>query len=691
MAILQWIALILSFLAAIQGVVDGYSVDIGVNYGLLGDDLPKPREVVNLFKAYGIGKVRLFNPDPDVLWALRGQDIDVMVGVPNENLNALAESQGAVNNWFDNNIEPYLNDVNIYFITVGNEVIPGPLGNSVWQVMQYLQNILDERSYRGIKISTVLPGTALRTSFPPSKGEFNGQSSGVMTSICGFLLFRGSPLLINVYPYFAYASNPTKTPLQYALFNSSTPVQDGNLSYYNLFDATVDAFISAMERVGGAGVEVAVTESGWPSAGNGIFTSPELAGTYNRNFMKHVTSLKGTPKRPGHYIEGFIFALFNENQKPAGVEQNFGLFYPTMKPVYTVLYCKALSSDQKVMAVSQWIAFILSFLATIYNHNIEIVEAKMTFDIGVNYGTLGDNLPSHEDVVQLFKDNHINKMRLFNPNPEVLKALMGQGISIVLGIPNEDLASLSESQEAVDQWFAVNVQPYIDDIEFNYIAVGNEVIPGELGSYVWQVMQYLQHTIDEYHYQSLKVTTVLPATALGVSYPPSAGQFSGEAAGIMASICPFLNYQGSPLMINVYPYFAYASKASDIPLDYAQFTATKPWLQDGNLSYYNLFDATVDAFFSAIEKSGGPDVAVVVSESGWPSAGNGDFTDTELAGTYVRNFVRHITSNVGTPKRPGAYIEGFVFAMFNENQKPSEEEQNFGIFYPNKKPVYPVF
>ncbi|KAM2291612.1 hypothetical protein ACFX1S_026847 [Malus domestica] len=204
-------------------------------------------------------------------------------------------------------------------------------------------------------------------------------------------------------------------------------------------------------------------------------------------------------------------------------------------------------------------------------------------------------------------------------------------------------------------------------------------------------MQYLQHTIDEYHYQSLKVTTVLPATALGVSYPPSAGQFSGEAAGIMASICPFLNYQGSPLMINVYPYFAYASKASDIPLDYAQFTATKPWLQDGNLSYYNLFDATVDAFFSAIEKSGGPDVAVVVSESGWPSAGNGDFTDTELAGTYVRNFVRHITSNVGTPKRPGAYIEGFVFAMFNENQKPSEEEQNFGIFYPNKKPVYPVF
>ncbi|BFG39623.1 hypothetical protein CerSpe_258970 [Prunus speciosa] len=79
-----------------------------------------------------------------------------------------------------------------------------------------------------------------------------------------------------------------------------------------------------MEKAGGGGVGVVVSESGWPSDGSGDFTTPELAGTYNRNFLKHVT-LKGRVT-PVAYIEAYIFAMFNENQKPSGVERHFGLF-----------------------------------------------------------------------------------------------------------------------------------------------------------------------------------------------------------------------------------------------------------------------------------------------------------------------------------------------------------------------------
>lgn len=71
-------------------------------------------------------------------------------------------------------------------------------------------------------------------------------------------------------------------------------------------------------------------------------------------------------------------------------------------------------------------------------------------------------------------------------------------------------------------------------------------------------------------------------------------------------------------------------ESGNIHLDYAQFTATEAVVTDGNLNYYNLFDAMVDAFFSAMEK-GVCDVDVVVSATGWPSDGNGNFTTPNLA------------------------------------------------------------
>ena len=52
--------------------------------------------------------------------------------------------------------------------------------------------------------------------------------------------------------------------------------------------------------------------------------------------IEHVSGTLGTPKRPGKSIETYVFAVFNENQKPPGTEQNFGLYYPTMTEVYHV-------------------------------------------------------------------------------------------------------------------------------------------------------------------------------------------------------------------------------------------------------------------------------------------------------------------------------------------------------------------
>ncbi|KAG0496959.1 hypothetical protein HPP92_001650 [Vanilla planifolia] len=187
-------------------------------------------------------------------------------------------------------------------------------------------------------------------------------------------------------------------------------------------------------------------------------------------------------------------------------------------------------------------------------------------------------------------------------------------------------------------------------------------------------------------HSKIKVSTSVSQAVLGASYPPSAGAFTSEADSFLGPIARFLEGHRAPLLVNLYPYFAYAGNAAKVPLDYALFTSQGSVVFDGKLNYSNLFDAMVDSVYSALEKIGGEMVEVVVSETGWPSAG-GAATSIRNAQTYNTNLIKHVQQ--GSPKRPGK-IEAYIFAMFNENQKSAGVEQSWGLFYPNKVPVYPV-
>ena len=95
----------------------------------------------------------------------------------------------------------------------------------------------------------------------------------------------------------------------------------------------------------------------------------------------------------------------------------------------------------------------------------------------------------------------------------------------------------------------------------------------------------------------------------------------------------------------------------------------------------------MDAIYAALEKAGAPSARIVVSETGWPSAG-GFAATVDNARKYNQAAIDHVRR--GTPKRPGV-LETYVFAMFNENQKPGDPtEKNFGLFYPDMQPVYPI-
>ena len=55
--------------------------------------------------------------------------------------------------------------------------------------------------------------------------------------------------------------------------------------------------------------------------------------------------------------------------------------------------------------------------------------------LGINYGQVGNNLPSPPQVVQLLSSLRIGKVRIYDVNPQVLSAFAGTGIELIAMTP----------------------------------------------------------------------------------------------------------------------------------------------------------------------------------------------------------------------------------------------------------------
>ncbi|XP_021751517.1 glucan endo-1,3-beta-glucosidase-like [Chenopodium quinoa] len=306
--------------------------------------------------------------------------------------------------------------------------------------------------------------------------------------------------------------------------------------------------------------------------------------------------------------------------------------------------------------------------------------------IGVAYGRDGDNLPSPQDVVNLFKSNGIGAMRLYYPDHATLNALQGSGIRLTLGVPNDNIQLVGSNLSAAKQWVQANVVPFASSIK--YILVGNEISPNDQkASSVLPAMQNVLNALNANNLGGqIKVSTSIGTDLVVNAYPPSSGQFGNT--NYIIPIVDFIKSNGSPLMVNIYPYFAYVNNRQQISLDYALFTAPGTVVTDSKngKNYQNLFDALADATYAALDRVGAPEVSLVTSESGWSSKG-GFAASAANARTYYTNLMMHVKK--GTPLKPGRPIETFLFSMFDEDKKPGDEtERNFGLFSPNQQPKY---
>ncbi|XP_031495562.1 glucan endo-1,3-beta-glucosidase 7 [Nymphaea colorata] len=325
---------------------DGQSY-IGVNYGEVADNLPPPATVAKLLQSTSIGKVRMYGADPEVIKALAHTGIGIFIGTSNGDIFSMSGDPSAAKQWVAANILPYYPASDIVLVSVGNEVLSYGDGNMVSHLVPAMQNLhaalLEVSLADKIKVTTVHSMAVLQQSDPPSTGAFRPTYAGVdvMKQLVAFLQQTGSPLAINPYPYFAYGSDPRPETLAFCLFQQNQGRFDPNtkITYYNMFDAQVDAVHSALASLGFKDVDIVVAETGWPYQGGATEVGPsvENAKAYNGGLVAHLRSMSGTPLRPGKPVDTYIFALFDEDLKGGATsERYFGLYKPDLTMTYDV-------------------------------------------------------------------------------------------------------------------------------------------------------------------------------------------------------------------------------------------------------------------------------------------------------------------------------------------------------------------
>ncbi|KAJ6333117.1 hypothetical protein OIU77_009058 [Salix suchowensis] len=270
-------------------------------------------------------------------------------------------------------------------------------------------------------------------------------------------------------------------------------------------------------------------------------------------------------------------------------------------------------------------SFTLSFLLLSFSALSFFHASFAAGTIGVNYGRVANNLPTPAEVVSLLKSQGINRVKLYDTNSDVLKALANSAIDVVVALPNELLSSVAADQSFADTWVKANISEHFPQTKIEAIAVGNEVFvdPKNTTPFLVPAMKNVYKSLVKFNLSSIKISSPIALSALQNSYPSSAGSFKTELIGpAIKPMLDFLRQSGSYLMVNAYPFFAYAANSDVISLDYALLKENPGVVDSGNgLKYHSLLEAQLDAVHSAMSAIQYNDVKLVVTETGWPSLG----------------------------------------------------------------------
>ncbi|KAM7262115.1 hypothetical protein ACFE04_021192 [Oxalis oulophora] len=326
-------------------IIDAF---LGVNWGTIASHPIPPEIVVQLLKDNNFTQVKLFDADPKYVDALKGSGMEIMVAIPNQDLEKFSDSYDKCQEWVKENVTEHVKDgsVNIKYVAIGNEPFltsyNGSYTKLTYPTLVNIQKALGEAGL-GDKIKATVPFNAdvyESVSNKPSGGDFRPDIKAVSLQIVKFLKQNNAPFVVNIYPFLSLYQNPD-FPFEFAFIGNSKsdspPVVDNNITYTNAFDANFDTLVTTLTKNGFPDMPIMIGEIGWPTDGN-QFANASLAKKFYNGLFEKLTANKGTPLRPGP-MQVYLFSLFDEDQKsiaPGFFERHWGIFSFDGKPKFPI-------------------------------------------------------------------------------------------------------------------------------------------------------------------------------------------------------------------------------------------------------------------------------------------------------------------------------------------------------------------
>ncbi|XP_073018082.1 glucan endo-1,3-beta-glucosidase 8-like [Primulina eburnea] len=322
--------------------------------------------------------------------------------------------------------------------------------------------------------------------------------------------------------------------------------------------------------------------------------------------------------------------------------------------------------------------------------------------IGINWGRVSYQKMMPSMVVDLLLQNEIKEVRIFNPAGNVLEAFTGTRgqLAVSISIPNDHFYKVNTTENAL-QWVDNWITTFKQRINMRYVIVGTDPFSISFVNKTREnnagILKMVQDAVNARGYgMEIKVSTPqytdMINTHLNTTLKPSEAEFLPQYTDMMTDYLRLLQKNKAPVMLNLSPLQYVQENNLDINFAFMDKKSSYIVRDNNGLVYDNAFEFLYDSFLWAMKKSGFDDMKLVVTQIGWP-------TDALQVGTvtnaerFYASFLPYISSNRGTPLKPGLNIDVFLHSLSDENKVTLDWgpfQRHWGIYQFNGEPKFRI-